>query len=509
MSLCAGRRISGETATLTDAAIKSTPAATSAGRLRFRGGLSARLLLLTFAFVTIAEILIFLPAIANMRLNWLSDRLNTAAAASVVVDGLKDVVLPKPVRDDTLMATDTKAIVLTKDGMRHLIAVADMPPTVDYQYDLADVSLPRAIYDAFDELLFGGDRVIRVFCPINKSEMKIEVVMADTSLRAAMIAYSGNVLVVSLGVSLFSAALIFMAINRIMIRPIRRITTSIERFSEHPEDPASIYAPGQGSDELAVAGRHLQSMQKELQKTLRQQKNLAELGLAVSKINHDMRNILASAQLISDRLGDTEDPMVKRLAPKLLRTIGRAVSYSDSVLSYGKANEAEPKRRLLRLKTVVQDVCDVLVGVGTETGIVFDIRIPDDLTVDADPDQLFRVIHNLCRNAVQALMNEPDEEAVIKQVTVSAYRTGSVVSISVDDTGPGMPQKARENLFKAFRGSARSGGTGLGLAIARELVLAHGGTIALVEKAQPGTLFRIEIPDRPIAIDGFRRQPSA
>ncbi len=78
-----------------------------------------------------------------------------------------------------------------------------------------------------------------------------------------------------------------------------------------------------------------------------------------SKINHDMRNILASAQLISDRLGDTEDPMVKRLAPKLLRTIDRAVSYSDSVLSFGRASEAEPKRRLVRLKMVVQDVLDV------------------------------------------------------------------------------------------------------------------------------------------------------
>lgn len=478
-------------------------------RTWLRGGLSARLLWLTFLFVTLAEVLIFLPAIANMRLNWLSDRLNTAAAASIVVDGLKDVVLPAAVRNDTLMATDTKAIVLTKDGMRHLIAVADMPPTVDHQYNLADVSWPTAIYDAFDELFFGGNRVIRVYCPIGTSAMQIEVVMADASLRAAMIAYSGNVLVISLIVSLISAGLIFMAINRIMIRPIRRITTSIERFSERPEDAASIYTPGQGSDELSVAGRHLEMMQKELQKTLKQQKNLAELGLAVSKINHDMRNILASAQLISDRLGDTEDPMVKRLAPKLLRTIDRAVSYSDSVLSFGKANEAEPKRRLLRLKTVVQDVCDVLMGAGQDAGIAFDIRIPDDLTVDADPDQLFRVIHNLCRNAVQALMNEPEDDAIIKQVTVSAYRTGSVVSISVDDTGPGMPQKARENLFKAFRGSARSGGTGLGLAIARELVLAHGGTIALVEKVQPGTLFRIEIPDRPIAIDGFRRQPSA
>ncbi len=257
--------------------------APQATKTRPWSGLSARLLWLTFVFVTLAEILIFLPSIANMRLNWLSDRLNTAAAASVVVDGLKDVVLPKPVRDHTLMATDTKAIVLTKDGMRHLIAMADMPPTVDYQYNLDDVSLPRAIYDAFDELLFGGDRVIRVFCPINKTGMKIEVVMADTNLRAAMITYSRNVLLISMVISLISAGLIFMAINRIMIRPIRRLTNSIERFSQHPEEADSIFEPGKGADELAAAGRHLQRMQKELQKTLRQQKNLAELGLAVPR----------------------------------------------------------------------------------------------------------------------------------------------------------------------------------------------------------------------------------
>jgi signal transduction histidine kinase len=282
---------------------------------------------------------------------------------------------------------------------------------------------------------------------------------------------------------------------------------SMQNFSENPDNPASIFIPEPGRDELAMTGGHLANMQSELQKTLKQQKNLAELGLAVSKINHDMRNVLASVQLISDRLSDADDPMVKRLAPKLLRAIDRAVSYSDSVLSYGKATEAEPKRRLLRLRAIVQDVCDLL-GIEPDSGIEFDIHVPEDLTVDADPDQLFRAIHNLCRNAVQALMQEADEDgAVIKRVTVSAYRTGSVVSISVDDTGPGMPQKARENLFQAFRGSVRSGGTGLGLAIARELVLAHGGTIALVEKPQAGTLFRIEIPDRPIAMDAFRSKP--
>jgi signal transduction histidine kinase len=246
-------------------------------------------------------------------------------------------------------------------------------------------------------------------------------------------------------------------------------------------------------------------MQMELQKTLKQQKNLAALGLAVSKINHDMRNILASAQLMSDRLVDVDDPMVKAFAPKLLRTIDRAVGYTTEVLSYGQASEAAPRRRRVRLFDLTQDVKDML-AVDAQSDIEFVEQMAPDLEVDADSEQLFRVIHNLCRNAVQALSvpgagRGPDG---IKRITVSAQRVGSVVSIIVDDTGPGMPQKARQNLFAAFRGSARSGGTGLGLVIARELVLAHGGTIALVEKPSVGTQFRIEIPDRPVSLDDYR-----
>ncbi len=192
-----------------------------------------------------------------------------------------------------------------------------------------------------------------------------------------------------------------------------------------------------------------------------------------------MRNILSSAQLISDRLNDVDDPIVKRFAPKLLRTIDRAVGYTTDVLAYGGTKEEKPNRRKLPLQPLVADVSDML-GLDGQSDIVFTIEVDETIEIDADGEQIFRVIHNLCRNALQALT--ADETLPQRRITVSALRIGSVVSISVDDTGPGMPQKARENLFTAFRGSARSGGTGLGLAIAREIVLAHGGTIALVEK---------------------------
>jgi signal transduction histidine kinase len=318
-----------------------------------------------------------------------------------------------------------------------------------------------------------------------------------------MLIYSRNVLILSIAISLFTATLIFLAINRMMIAPIRRMTANMQEFSADPTDPARVLQPQPGGDELSMAGQHLATMQRRLQKTLKEQKNLADLGLAVSKINHDMRNILASAQLISDRLADVDDPIVKRFAPTLLRTIDRAVGYTTEVLSYGRTTEPEPRRRFLPLRPLVGDVAEIL-AIDPKSGIDFNIQIPEDLQVDADGEQLFRVIHNISRNAVEALSGERSDGELPRRINVSAMRTGSVVAISIDDTGPGMPQKARENLFAAFRGSARSGGTGLGLAIARELVLAHGGTIALVEKATPGTLFRIELPDRPVPLDAFR-----
>nr|WP_174803881.1 HAMP domain-containing sensor histidine kinase [Martelella limonii] len=475
---------------------------------RFLDGLKGRILTLTVAIIMFAEIVFFVPSLASMRLRWLDDRLNTAAAAVTVIDGLQPLALPRELQNDTLMATGTKAIVLRKDGMSQLLAIADMPPEISATYDLDDVGPVEAVIDAFDELLFGGGRAIRVLGHIGDSDAIIELVMSDDALRHAQLIYARNIFLLSILLSSVTAMLIFFRLNSMLVRPLRRQIANMQAFSEHPDRPESVFRPSEEGDELAIAGRHLATMQKELQKTLRQQQRMAELGLAVSKINHDMRNILSSAQLMSDRIAGIDDPVVKRVAPKLLRAIDRAAAYSRSVLSYGQVAEAEPSRRMVDLQLLINDVHDYL-DLSADTAIEWINRVPEGLSIDADPEQLFRVVFNICRNSVEALAQQARAESSLNCLTVSAQRHGSVVSLTIDDTGPGMPQKARENLFAAFRGSARSGGTGLGLAIARELVLAHGGTIGLVEKAGQGTLFRIEIPDRPANLGRFREENAA
>jgi signal transduction histidine kinase len=320
---------------------------------------------------------------------------------------------------------------------------------------------------------------------------QMDIVLPEAPLKAAMIRYGLNVLALSVIISVITAALVYFALNSLFVQPMMRITRNILRFSQNPEDASRIIVPSQRHDEIGTAERELAHMQGELTHTLQQKSRLAALGLAVSKISHDLRNMLASAQLISDRLRSLPDPTVQRFAPKLIASLDRAINFSESTLRFGRAEEAAPRRELTPLRALVAEVGDGL-GLPREDVIAWAIEMDEALRVDADRDQLFRVLSNLCRNALQAI---EQQEVAKGNIRVTGSRNGRRVTIEVADDGPGVPQKARAHLFQAFQGSARAGGTGLGLAVAHELVAAHGGSIRLLE-TERGTTFLIDIPDR-------------
>jgi signal transduction histidine kinase len=234
---------------------------------------------------------------------------------------------------------------------------------------------------------------------------------------------------------------------------------------------------------------------------LQQKSRLAALGLAVSKINHDLRNLLTGAQLFSEGLTSLPDPRVQRFAPKLMRALERAIAFCESTLSYGRAQEPPPDRRMVELQPLVDEVHETLEMSASRVGWI--TAIERGVVVDADPDQLLRVLLNLARNAVQALETRAPNEPSRDQVRITGRREGAVVVIEVSDTGPGIPPKGREHLFEAFQTQARSGGTGLGLVIAAELVRAHGGEIKLIE-GTIGATFRLSIPDRAVELDAHR-----
>jgi signal transduction histidine kinase len=350
----------------------------------------------------------------------------------------------------------------------------------------------RLIWDALGVFFANESRVIRVVGePGMGAGAFIEIVMPEAPLKAAMIRYGLNVLGLSVIISIITAALVYFALNGLLVQPMMRLTHNMLHFSERPEDASRIIVPSERQDEIGTAERELAHMQAELAQTLHQKSRLAALGLAVSKINHDLRNMLANAQIISDRLVSLPDPAVQRFAPKLIASLGRAITLADSTLKFGRAEEAAPRREQTNLVALLAEVADGL-GLPREGAIDWALTIEPTLRIDADRDQLFRVLSNLCRNALQAIeLREP----IKGRIQVMAERQGQRVMIEVSDDGPGVPQKARAHLFQAFQGSARKGGTGLGLAVAHELVTAHGGTIRLRD-SEVGAVFVVEIPDR-------------
>lgn len=454
-------------------------------------GLSGKLLLLTILFVMLSEVLIFVPSIANFRMNWLRDQLGSAEVAALVFEAATEDMISGELQLRILDAAGAKGIALKRPGSRQLLVAGDMPPVIDDDFDIRDTGWVEAISAAFEVLFAGNGRVIRVVGPTNiAGAEQLEIVLDETPLRQAMLTFGVNILTLSIIISMLTAALVYLSLNWLMIRPMRRLTRSMVRFSEDPEDHSRIVRPCGRTDEIGVAENELAAMQQQLAGALHQKGHLAALGLAVAKINHDLRNILANAQLISDRLSLVQDPAVQRSVPKLIASLDRAIELCSNTIKYGRAREAPPERRRLGLAPLAEEVADA-VGLKSHQRIGWENDIDPEMEVDADPDHLYRVLMNLCRNSMEALERDPDKTHAIR---MRAERNGATVTLTVSDTGPGIPAKARKHLFKPFQGSLKPGGTGLGLAIASELIRSHGGGIRLVEEG-PGAVFCIDIPD--------------
>jgi signal transduction histidine kinase len=457
-----------------------------------RLGLSGKLLLLTIPLVMIAGMLIYVPSIANFRINRLNDRLAAANTAALVLDAAPLGMVAESLSRQILASIGARAVAIKMGQQRRLLASADLPPKIDHDVDMRTITVWSAIVDSFEVMLETGNQAIRVIGPAPGGAQFIEVVIDELPLRQAMYRFSGNLL------------LVYLALHYLFVRPMRRLTASLVGFHENPESSARIIVPSQRGDEIGVAERELSDMQRDLVSMLHQKSRLAALGLAVSKINHDLRNLLASSQLLSDQLASVPDPRVQRFAPKLMRSLERAIAFCQSTLSYGRAQEAAPDRRMMLIEPVVAEVRESA-GLASDASIAWINAIERGLSIDADPDQLFRILLNLVRNAAQALEGRSGSDAATLQIRITGRREGSVAIIEVSDTGPGVPAKAKEHLFEAFQTSGRPGGSGLGLAIAAELVRAHGGDIHLVE-GTIGATFRIAIPDRPVELLSVRNE---
>lgn len=455
--------------------------------------LSGRLLLLTVFYVMLGQVLIFVPTVGQYYRELLGNHVVSAELAVMPFTLPESEKLPAALRSEIIQRAGAEAVLLTLADRRFFFQVNNEPRKVEATIDLNKAGLWTDMAESLSCLLHRGDRTLHVIAPTRIAHARsIGIILEEAPIRAALAAYAVRVIETGFFVSALAACLVFASLFFVFVRPMEKITEAMVRFRDDPEDSSRIVAASTRRDEIGLAERELASMQRDLYGSLQQKNRLAALGAAVARIQHDLRNILANAKLASDRLEDIDDPVVKNLTPRLVASLDRAVALATQTLRFGRAEEHPPVRKLLALRPLVDDAGEAAIETRSSPAeVAFANRVGDDLRIDADAEQLYRLVLNLLRNAVEALAGRAGG-----RVEISAERSGRVVRLLIADNGPGIPVPLQARLFQPFATAARTGGSGLGLAIARDLARLHGGEIVLVSTGAEGTTFRIDIPDR-------------
>ena len=457
------------------------------------GGLAGRILIVTVSAAIVAMAVAFTTRIEAARENWLNLKIETVRAALDAFDP-DEVPLPPELASKVLSALGVESIVLLEPHGRREIASAS-PPLPETTVDLSrgDRALTCSLLQLYRTLLARGSSTIRV----KTVDPPLELVLDQKQLSEHLRQLAGTMLGILVSIAVLITLVVWLTLWRVVLQPVHKLTTNIVAFGERPQDVSRIIRPSERHDEIGRAEKALAAMQQSLAHELAERKRMAELGMAVARINHDLRNILSAAQLISDRLATIPDPQAQRLAPRLVATLDRAIQFCQATLTYGAGSEQPPVRRRFDLNKMVQEVVETACAEYGEA-IDYNVDIPPRFETYADPDHILRVIENLNRNAAQALMTKGSADGRPKAIRFAAIRTDGTALIEVSDTGPGFPSDQRDRIFEPFHTSTSVMGTGLGLSIAADLVTRNGGSIELApSKAEDfycGARFLIKLP---------------
>jgi signal transduction histidine kinase len=452
----------------------------------FGRSLSARVLWLTVGIILLVELVILMPSLGRERETWLWNHVTAAHLAAFSAARTSDGVLDPAIRDTLLRLSDTRSIKLTVPGKMAVMIAPDQPVPVDRTIHPANETLLYSTWRA-DMLVLGlGDESIEVVAPSPlQQNALLDIVLSGDALAKALRLYAEHIALLSLVIGLITGLLVFAALDRLLVRPMRILTASIVGFRQDPEQNGQsdlIWLTNQRNDEISGAARELKVMQDEMRAALWRNARLAALGTAVAKISHDLRNILSSALLVADRLQETSDPIAQRAARTLIPAVERAAQLVSRTVDFAREGPPAITRSAVRVRELVDEA--ILVIRPDDTGITIDNLVPRELVLSLDRAQIYRVLVNLIRNAM---------EAGADQMSLSVETENGVTRMKVADNGPGLPLRVQENLFKPFTGSGRHGGTGLGLAIARDLIRAHGGDLVLAKTGADGTVFVMEL----------------
>ncbi len=451
------------------------------------GSLSARLLVLTIVFVALVDVVIVVSSVAAFRRDWLTERLGGAQIASLVAATPDSGRVDPAVGDEALAAAMVESVSFRRvDGRLLELGIRHEGP-LGAQYDLGSSSRAELVRDSLDILFNGSKGMVRVTGAARNGPGHVSVVVDEAPLRAALVGHAQHLLLVSLLLSLCVAALVYFTLLRVLIRPLQGLASHVAEFSAAPEDVLRVIPQSTRRDEIGTLQRSLRAMEEQIRHALAQKHGLATLGEAVAKVNHDLRNILSTARLVSNRLTQNNDPAVRTISVTLMRSIDRAIEICTDTLKFGRPQELRPRLVRFALRPLVDEV-GRSVGLMEESNPMFLNHVSPHMEIEGDPEHLFRALQNLMRNSVEAIGDGFGE------IAVRCDDTGAQSVIEIADTGPGMPDHARENLFKPFKATTHAHGAGLGLVNVQEIAHAHGGEIRLVKSDAGGTIFRLHLP---------------
>lgn len=458
--------------------------------------LSTKLLLLTIVFVFVAEFVVLVPSIAKQRRDWFNMRFEEAYLASLALEGPREAAADETLVRRLFNTANILGVTINSDDMRMLILAPEINPhgAPDIMtVDLINENWVDLIANAWGTMLSSGDHLIQATgAPQFAPSQTVDIIVSQEALREDLLSYARNIFLLSLIISTLTAGFVYWALNRIIVWPVKHLTANIMAFDADPENAQGILRPSGRSDEIGAAEESLAAMEKSVRGLLGERRRLAALGAGISKISHDLRNVLASAQLMSDRLAKSDDPSVRKLAPRLISALDRAISLSRDTLTYGRMETQMLEKSPIVLRELVDEVFEDTAAMG----ITAENNAPEDLTIIADRTQLYRTLFNLVRNAIEAMTDTANDEEKedLGKVSIDVDLDGRDILITIADTGPGLPEHAKEALFEPFKGSQKPGGSGLGVAISAEIARAHGGALTLHKSDEEGATFRLRLP---------------
>ncbi len=447
---------------------------------RVRGRLSTRLAWVTVAAVLVAEMLFFVPSLSRARHDWLERRLREGQLAALAARALPP---GGAAGADLLRLADVASVTLRLPGGEVARLSAGPSAATATALDLRQDTLLGALGDALGGIFRSGDRLLSVTGPSALGDAsQVTVLVHRAELDRFLAAHVRRIGTISLAVAALAGLVLYGALLRLLVRPLRRLIAGIAAFRADPEH-AGLHAPPAGDDEIALAERELAAMQREFRAALWRNARLAALGTAVAKISHDLRGILSPALLTAERLQMNEQPSIKRAGDTLVRAVERATELVRRTVEFAREVPLSPQRLPLRLRGAVAEAIEQVQGQRPE--LTVENAVADGLEIEAERESIVRVLANLLRNA---------GEAEARHARVAASEAQGVVVVTVSDDGPGLPEPVQAALFRPFVPGGRPGSTGLGLAIVRDLVRAHGGEAELLETGSAGTTFRLTLP---------------